>query len=91
MIKLKTIVERSVPRRMMEEEDDQHSFNRGYKLGKKDYIQGYEREINPDHYPEAFVKGYKKGWAEERRKRWWDNLNAKMTDLLGRMGSSRLR
>ncbi len=91
MIKLKPIVEHSVPRRMLEGESEDHSFKRGYVMGKKDYATEYERDLDPNHLPPEFIKGYKKGWAEERRKRWWDNLNAKMTDLLGRMGSSRLR
>lgn len=90
MIKLKTIVETTVPRRLMNEHD-QFSFERGYKLGKKDFIMGNERDIDPDHYPEDFINGYKKGWKEEKRRRWWDDMNARMTDLLGRIGSSRLR
>lgn len=86
MIKLKNFINESV----VDENDVEHEFKNGYKWGKKDYIQGYEdRDLS--HFPESFVKGYKKGWKEERRKRWWDSMNAKMTDLLGRMGSSRLR
>jgi len=75
----------------LEEDDDDHSFKKGYALGKKDYVQKYERDLDPNHLPEAFIKGYKKGWKEERRKRWWMDANARMTDLLARMGSSRLR
>ncbi len=86
MIKLKKLVE-NLPM----EADEESEFKRGFLLGRKDYVQKYERDLDPDHLPPAFVKGYKKGWRAERKKRWWDEMNARMTDLLGRMGSSRLR
>lgn len=84
---MKNLVAESI----VKEGDGELEFKRGYLLGKKDYIQKYERDLDPDHLPPEFLKGYKKGWREERKKRWWMEMNAKMTDLLGRMGSSRLR
>lgn len=88
MIKMKNLVD---PPLIKEMASDEFSFERGYRMGKKDYIHKHERDLDPNYLPEEFLKGYKKGWKEERRKRWWDEMNAKMTDLLGRMGSSRLR
>lgn len=70
---------------------EEFSFERGYKMGKKDAAQKYERDLDPNYLPPEFLSGYKKGWKEERRKRWWDETNSKLTDLLGRLGSSRLR
>lgn len=87
MVKLKDMIREDMP---LDEEDFEHEFKTGYLMGKRDYIKGFEgREIG--NLPPAFVKGYKKGWKEERKKRWWDKMNARMTDLLARMGSSRLR
>ncbi len=61
----------------------------GYKEGKawgiKDRAKGTYRDIS--YYPRAFRKGYKETQGES----WWDRLNWKMTDILARMGSSRLR
>lgn len=71
--------------------NDEFSFKRGYELGKKDYAKKYERDLDPNYLPPEFLKGYKKGWKEERQKRWWMEMNARMTDLLSRLGSSRLR
>jgi hypothetical protein len=88
MIRLKDMIREDMP---LEEEDSTHEFKQGYKLGRQDYIKKYERDLNPEHLPAEFLKGYKKGWKEERRKRWWSEMNARMTDLLARMGSSRLR
>lgn len=83
MIKLKEIVG-TVP---IVEEDTEYEYARGKKLGLKDKLSDTERELDPAHYPPAFIKGYK----ETRYESWWMKMNAKMTDLLARMGSSRLR
>ena len=85
---MKNLLDESV---ITQEEDLEHEFKRGYALGKKDYIQKFERDLDPDHLPPAFIKGYRKGWKEERKKRWWMEMNNRMTDLLARMGYSRLR
>lgn len=84
MIKLKNLVVIKETQ-LVGEEDYEHEFKQGYAWGKKDARTGYERDL--DDMPAAFVKGYKKA----KREGWWDRLNDRMTDLLARMGSSRLR
>ena len=82
MIKMKDMLREDMPR---EKEDFEHEAKQGYLWGKKDARTGYERDL--ENFPPAFVKGYKKA----KREGWWDRMNSKMTDLLARMGSSRLR
>ena len=69
--------------------DDIRKEKLGYKEGQmfaaKDKVKGTQRDISP--YPSAFRRGYK----ETKGEGWWQKMNAHMTDILGRMGSSRLR
>lgn len=66
-------------------------FNRGIQAGLKAKTYGGKFIMTPDqlknHYPPAFVKGYKKGMGES----WWDNFNNKLTHYAGRFGYSRTR
>lgn len=90
MIKLKHLIEEG----SFESQDTEHEFRRGIAVAKADYLKGYERDLDPDYLPPAFLKGYKLGWKAARKARgdtWWNRFNDKITDLLARMGSSRLR
>lgn len=82
MIKLKDMIREDMP---LEEEDYEHEFKHGYAVGKKDARTGYERDL--ENLPPAFIKGYKKA----KREGWWYKMNDKITDMLARMGSSRLK
>ena len=57
----------------------------GKKVGRSDMLKDQKRDVSK--YPEAFQKGYK----ETARESWWYKINNKMTDMLARLGSSRLR
>ena len=72
-------------KQLLNESDDAVEYARGKRWGIKDKMTGEFRD--PEHYPPAFMKGYK----ETRTESTWDKLNAKMTDLLGRLGSSLIK
>lgn len=84
MIKLKEILD-EVP---VSEGDSAHEYAMGKQWGLKDKLSGTKRELNPAHYPASFIMGYKETRGDEG---WWQKMNSRMTDLLARMGSSRLR
>lgn len=89
MIKLKNIMESAVS-----ENDDEFDIKRGVAMAKKDYMAGYERDLDPDYLSPAFLKGYKIGLKAIKKQRgdtWWNRFNDRLTDFLARMGSSRLR
>lgn len=65
--------------------DDAWHFANGKKWGLKDKLTDTERDL--EHYPPAFVKGYRL----VRREGWWQKTNDRITDWLGRLGSSNIR
>lgn len=69
----------------MENYKEQELFALGVKAARADVLKDVKRDLSK--YPPAFVKGYK----EIARDSWWYKMNNKITDLLARMGSSRLR
>lgn len=91
MIKLKNMIREVMPLEERESMDAgiEHQYKLGFAQGMKDARTEYERDM--EKFPEAVQRGYKEGYRKEHRKRWWDRMNSRMTDLLGRMGSSRLR
>lgn len=71
--------------RELNEADTEYEYAQGKKWGMKDLLSDTKRDLS--NFPPAFVKGYK----EIQREGWWQRFNAKLTDYLARMGSSRLR
>lgn len=78
-------IKRDKKKQTLNESDDALEYARGKKWGVKDKMTGEHRD--PNHYPPAFMKGYN----ETRTESNWDKINAKMTDVLGRLGSSMLK
>ena len=62
--------------------DDAWHFANGKKWGLKDKLTDTERDL--EHYPTAFAKGYR----SVRREGWWQKSNDRLTNWLGRLGSS---
>jgi len=70
---------------------EQIEFARGLKAGLKARTHGgkfiMDDEQLKNHYPKAFIKGYKQASGDS----WWDRFNDKLTSLAGRLGYSRTR
>ncbi len=69
----------------LNEEDYEHEANQGRLWGLKDRANGRVRDIST--MPRAFQKAYYKAYKDPL----WQRINNRITDFLGRMGSSRLR
>lgn len=69
----------------MESYKERELFVLGGKAAKADMLKDEKRDLSK--YPPAFVKGYK----QIARDSWWYKMNDKITNMLARMGSSRLR
>jgi len=62
--------------------DEVGQYNKGKAWGVKDRLSGTQREL--DKYPPAFAKGYKEVQSDS----WWNKFNAKLTDMIARLGNS---
>jgi len=60
-------------------------FMSGVYLAMQDKLQ--RRRRNLSEYPSDFVRGYQ----AVKRTSWWDDINARITQLAADLGSSRLR
>lgn len=85
--KLKSIVSEAVLH-VLNEADTAHEYAVGKAVGLRDKLAGKKpQRFNPAHYPAAFINGYNEIQSEG----WWQKFNAKITDYLARLGSSRIR
>lgn len=66
---------------------DQDLFRKGQVLGISDRKSGDIKKLDPKVLPKAYIAGYN----SVTKRSWWDRFNSKMSDYLGRLGSSRLR
>ena len=67
-------------------ENDHKWYLVGKQMGKDDKLKGEHRKLRK--YPSEFVRGYLEMNPQES---WYDKMNDKVTDMLARMGSSRLK
>jgi hypothetical protein len=66
----------------LNENDPIYDEKMGRKWGVKDKITGEKRDIS------KFSLEWQKGYKQVQREQWWSKLNSKLTDYMGRLGSS---